>query len=282
MERMQRTQGLSLQAALTVFRGRAGDRNARAMAGVSVLGEALARQTGLLPSVVGHPEPPLGARWDAELDAARTALAELAEAYETLLQNGRKPLTVMGRCAAALATLPAVAKARPDACVVWFDAHADSNTPQTTSTGYLGGIVITGAAGLWESGLGKGLNLANVVLVGARDIDPAEQALIDAGTLRLVPPGPDLAERLRAAVAGREVYVHLDCDVLEPGIVPTEYRVTGGLTLADLGAAAKVLAEHRVIGLEIAEFESVWPETGAPGIPDGLCDALSPLLDALR
>jgi arginase family enzyme len=42
---------------------------------------------------------------------------------------------------------------RPDAKIVWFDAHGDFNTPETTPTGYLGGMVLSALCGLWESGL---------------------------------------------------------------------------------------------------------------------------------
>ena len=81
------------------------------------------------------------------------------------------------------------------------------------------------------------------MLVGARDLDPHEKELIAAGQLKVVAAGPNLPERLSAAVGERDVYVHLDCDVLEPGIVPIEYQVTGGLTLEDLRACATVLAQ---------------------------------------
>ena len=91
----------------------------------------------------------------------------------------------MGRCAAGLATIPVVVRHHPNACVVWFDAHGDSNLPSSNAVPYLGGMVITGAAGHWDSGLGSGLNLSNVVLVGARDLDPHERQLIDSGVLRL-------------------------------------------------------------------------------------------------
>jgi arginase family enzyme len=188
----------------------------------------------------------------------------------------------MGRCASGLATIPQVARHRPDSCVVWFDAHGDSNTPATTTSGYLGGLVIAGAAGLWDSGLGSDLQLSNVVLMGARDLDPSEQKLIDAGMLRLVPAGADLAARLGEAIGQRPVYVHLDCDVLEPGLVPTEYSVADGLSFADLHAACAALARNEVVGLEVAEFEARWRETGEPASPTALIDALEPLLRALR
>jgi len=67
---------------------------------------------------------------------------------------------------------------------------------------------------------------------------------------------------------------YLDCDVLEPGIVPTEYRVPGGLDLQQLKGALQVLAECEVVGLEIAEFET--PSDGNEGteMVDALLDAV--------
>jgi arginase len=161
---------------------------------------------------------------------------------------------------------------------VWFDAHGDINTPDTTTSGYLGGMVLTGAAGRWESGLGSGLDLANVVLVGARDLDPAERALIDSGAPRLVTAGPNLGSRLRSAIGGRPIYVHIDCDVLEPGLVPTEYSVPGGLTFDDLHDACRVIAGNEVVGLEIAEFEATPGDDSAANSIAALLDALGPLI----
>ncbi|HEY8906031.1 MAG TPA: arginase family protein [Rhodoferax sp.] len=265
-------------AVLTIFRGRVADRNPLGMLGSERLGRALAQRLGLTPTVLGTPATPLAAQWDVELEAARPELIVLSQALDQTFQQGNTPITTLGRCAASLATLPVVARHHPQALVVWFDAHADSNLPSNSASGYLGGLVLTGAAGLWPTGLPSGLQLGNVVLVGARDIDPAEQALIDDGTLRLVKPGNNLAGRLAAAIGERPVYVHLDCDVLEPGIVPTEYRVEGGLTLADLQQAAAVLAKNEVIGLEISEFQACWPGSGADASPAALMEALGPLL----
>jgi arginase family enzyme len=135
--------------------------------------------------------------------------------------------------------------------------------------------------GWWHTGLGDGLSPDRVILVGTRDLDAAEQRHIDDGTLALLPPGADLAERLRDAVAGRPVYVHIDCDVLEPGTVPTDYRVPGGLSLDDLRAAAETLAESELVGLEIAEFESSDHPDEDRRQGAAMLDALSPLLARL-
>ncbi len=263
---------------LIVYRGRAGDRNARATVGAQKLGAALARRFALPTTYVGVPQAPLpSTAWDEQLAAARGDLHAFADALHTQMSRGERCVIAMNRCAAGLASIPVVMRHRPNACVVWFDAHGDANLPSSNAVPYLGGMTITGAAGHWDSGLGSGLDFSNVLLVGARDLDPHERHLIDSGVLKVLRPGRRLAERLGEAVGNRDVYVHLDCDVLEPGLVPIEYQVPGGLTLEDLRACAEELAKRKVVGLEIAEYEAEWLD-GRPGSPERLIDAISPLL----
>lgn len=90
-----------------------------------------------------------------------------------------------------------------------------------------------------------------------------------------------MADDLRNAVAGRPVYVHIDCDVLDAGIVPTDYLVPGGMTLQDLRAAADVLAESEVVGIEVGELESTTDPHTPPAYVTRLLDALDPLLHAV-
>jgi arginase len=268
------------QRALTVFNGRAGDHNILGMAGAAAIGEELRHRLVLEPTVIGSPEPALNANWDEELAAALPTLQAMATRYEAIYAAGRVPVTALSRCAVALATLPVVARHHPDAVVLWFDAHADLNTPENTRTGYLGGMALGGAIGLWDSGLGGDLAAGNVVLGGSRDIDLPEQQLIDNGVITLAAVGPDLIADLRRAVGDRPVYVHLDCDVLEPGIVPTDYHVPGGLTLDDLRAIAELLAMNKVVGIEIGEFETSFEPDGEVFSPAALLDALAPLINA--
>lgn len=263
--------------ALTHVAARIGDHNDRAMAASPRLAAVLAARYGAEPTVIGRPRPALAAHWERELAEARADLSALAARYEAIWEAGAVPVTALSRCAGALATLPVVAAHRPDAVVVWFDAHGDLNDPATTTTGYLGGLALAGPLGLWDSGLGSGLATANVVLAGVRDLDPPEVALIDRTHIPVVPPGADFAGRLSRAVGGRPIYVHIDCDVLEPGIVPTDYAVGGGLSLTDLRGAAEALAAREIVGVEIGELETA---TGAEDLGP-LIDALSPVLDAL-
>ena len=271
---------VSAGVGLTHFAGRAGDHNDRAMVASRHLASALAQQFGATPTVIGVPEPALSTGWVDELSAAMPTLKAMAQRLEVVFATGQVPVTASSRCAVALATLPVVAAARPDAVVVWFDAHADINTPDNSATGYLGGLAFSGPLGMWDSGLGDGLARENAVLVGARDIDPAEQHLLDHGVIELVRVGPAMAEELRRVVAGRPVYVHLDCDVLEPGIVATDYQVPDGMTLDDLHACAAVLAESEVVGVELGELEADDDPALIELHVQALLRALAPVLQA--
>jgi arginase family protein len=95
-------------------------------------------------------------------------------------------LQIANRCGASLATIMAMLRHRPDAKIVWFDAHGDFNTPETTPTGYLGGMVLSALCGLWDSGLDAGLSPDRVILAGTRDVDPGESRLIAAHGVRVI------------------------------------------------------------------------------------------------
>ena len=256
-----------------VFAGSVSDKNPRGIAGAKALGAAIAQRYPVQPLPVGETAYTFAADWVAALATSGDDLRHLAEALDRVHGEGQASILTAARCASSIATLPVIARHHADAVIVWFDAHADSNTPASSGSGYLGGMVLSGAAGLWDSGHGSGLDMGNVILVGSRDIDPFEQSLIDSGRIRHIPVGPDTAAVLKEMIKGRPVYIHLDCDVLEPGLVPTEYTVPDGLTFAGLHACMEVLADSAPVGLEIAEFEG---ENA-----DNLLDYLHPLLSRL-
>lgn len=269
----------ALNIALTHVAGRVGDHNNHAMRATPVFAEVLSECLGVSAKVLGEPEDALSTSWDQELAAALPLLRQLSERYDELLAQRTTPVTVLSRCAPALATLPMVARHRPDAVVIWFDAHADLNTPENSTTGYLGGLALSGPLGFWDSGLGAGLDTKNAVLVGARDLDEPEQRLVDDGVITLVPVRETMAEELRSHVAGRPVYVHFDCDVLEPHTVPTDYLVPGGMTIDHLRACCEILAGSEVVGIEIGELEAL------PGSTDSapatlIASAFDPLFRA--
>lgn len=268
---------MNRKMACTVFQGGAGDHNDLAIPGARAIGELLAQRSGETPVIIGSPAAAIKAGWREALAAALPDLQAMRAHFDQVFSAGAISVAATSRCAVSLATLPALAKHHPDACVVWFDAHGDLNTPESSTSGFLGGLALSGPVGLWQSGLGSGLCLEQLVLVGQRDLDPFEKELIARHNIPVIAPGPAIAERLQEAVAGRPVYLHLDCDVLEPGIVPTDYRAEGGLTLAELSACCDALAKSPFTGIEIAEFQHAWQPGGAPVSPEPLIDALMPL-----
>ena len=258
---------------VTTYRGPAGDHNDRAAAAVVELGEALGREVGQTPLLIGTPTPADPTDWAGELARCRESLRAVGERVGEVLSTGHVPVTAMPRCAVALGTQPRVLQHWPETVVVWFDAHGDLNVPEDTTTGYLGGMALSGPLGWWDSGLGAGLPDDHAILVGARDLDPAEQAHVAAGRVALVPGGASLPDRLAAAIDGRPVYLHVDCDVLDPGLVATDYRVPQGLSIEELHACAEMLADGDLVGIEIGEYEG-------PAALDAtdLARALSPVL----
>ena len=90
-------------------------------------------------------------------------------------------------------------------------------------------------------------------------------------------PGAEPSTR----VDGRPVYLHIDCDVMEPGIVLTDYSVLNGLSLAQLAEAADVLADSEIVGIEISEFEAEDDAAAEQSAAD-IFTALRPVLDELR
>ncbi|MFU8141307.1 arginase family protein [Klebsiella variicola] len=266
---------------LTCFQGRAGDHNDLAIPGARAIAESLASILDMTPVSIGHPEPALNTDWRTELSLSMSTLKMMQDHFDEIYASGKKSLAATSRCAVSLSTIPVVVKHNPDACIVWFDSHADLNTPSSSETGYLGGLALSGPAGMWDSGLGNGLPFSSIILVGQRDLDPFEIRLIEESAVTYIAFGDDYLERLRQAINGRPVYMHLDCDVLEPGIVPTDYVHPEGMTLCDLEAACEVLAETEVVGLEIAEFQHTWNEGGLPVSPIPLLKALQPVIGKL-
>jgi arginase family enzyme len=203
--------------------------------------------------------------WEADLKAARPVLEAAAAAMAE-----PAPVLVAAQCSIAIATLPVLAARDPDAVVVWLDAHGDFNTPATSGSGYLGGMPLAAACGLWDSGYGAGLDPARVVLSDARDLDPAErEALHRAGVRRTAP------HEVAGAVRGERVFLHLDVDILDPAVMAAAVPAPGGLRLDELADVLRDLGDAaEIAGLEVTAFDDPAPDRlAAP-----LADAIAPVL----
>jgi arginase len=230
---------------------RTSDRDARAAEGARALAGELAARLGTEARVVGSPGEPRESHWDEDLRDSRGCLLEAGGQLEDALTGGRFPILTASDCSICLTTLPTLARHRPDAWVLWLDAHGDFNSPETTPSGFLGGMCLAAACGVWDSGLGAGLDPARVVMCGVRDVDAGERVLLETRGVGLVERPPDLAGHLR----GLPVYVHLDLDVLDPAVMPARFPAPGGLSDGGLRTLLAEVAEAAdLIGVEITAF----------------------------
>ncbi|MCW2967585.1 MAG: arginase family protein [Solirubrobacteraceae bacterium] len=226
--------------------GRTSERDETSV-GARELGELVGAQ------MVGEIEPPRTARWDEDLREAGPVL----EAARTAIHDGAE-LLIAGHCSLAIATLPAVAARHPGVRIAWLDAHPDFNSPETSASGFLGGMPLAAACGVWDAGLGPvppPVDPTRVHLLGIRDVDPGEQELLDAHGVR------------RDAPADGPVYVHLDLDVLDGDLMPASFPAPGGWSWEELEAALAALPG--IVGIEV---------TGcAPGRARRVADTLAQL-----
>jgi arginase len=179
-------------------------------------------------------------------------------------------------CSICLATLPALARREPDARVVWLDAHGDFNTPATTGSGFLGGMCLAAACGRWDSGFGAGLDPGHVVMSDGRDLDDAERAELDRAGVTVVPPAG-----VADAVRGQRVFLHLDFDILDPGVMEAAVPAPHGLTAEALRAVlAELAGAAQLAGVELTAFEAPEDEDARERLAALLATTVEPLLAA--
>ena len=162
---------------------RTSDRGPQAAAGTGELAELLGAR------VIGSPGEPRAAGYEDDLRDCRGCLLEAGGQVDDALEAGRVPILLAGECSVCVSTLPLVVRRSPDVRVLWLDAHPDFNTPATTASGYLAGMGLAGACGLWDTGFGAGLDPARVIMHGVRDVDGGERVALDTcGVYRLEDP----------------------------------------------------------------------------------------------
>ena len=226
---------------VTCLRARTSDRTDGAGAGAQALAERFGGR------VIGEPSPGHPRDWSEDLPEARPVLDAAAAEISAALDQGEFPLLTASDCSICIATLPTVARRVPGAQFLWIDAHGDFNTPETTPSGFLGGMCLGAACGRWDAGWPDTIDPTSVWFLGARDLDPGEKLEVEAAGVREGVPedGP--------------VYVHLDCDGLDPSVMPVQFPVPGGLAAEEVRDVLATLRDQgRLVGLEVTAFE--YPE----------------------
>jgi arginase len=197
------------------------------------------------------PDLPDGDLWSRIAALHDAAADQIAAAVRT-----GEPTTVLsGDCLVAMGVLAGAQRAGADPGVVWFDAHGDVHTLQTSTSGYLGGLSLRLLLGAHPELLAGPLRLRpvaedRVVLTGARDLDPPEAEFLAGSRIRRTTvPGLDPAE-----LPGGPLLLHIDLDVVEPAELPgLLFPAPGGPSAAQtVDTVHRVLATGRVTVLDIA------------------------------
>jgi arginase len=262
---------------------RTADRTPGAVRGAQTLAPLIGKRLGVEPRTIGTPAEPRETGYDEDLRDSRGCLLEAGGQVDDALSGGRVPVLAAADCSISVTTLPVALRHRPDAKVLWLDAHGDYNTPETSGSGYLGGMCLAGACGEWDAGLGDTIDPERLVMAGIRDLDDGERELLENSTATVI--GASVVETLVAvknALDGAPVFIHLDLDVIDPEEFPAAVPAPGGLSSDKLYDLMEAVAEDsELVGIEVTAFE-------APGDPDELADAaetamrvLDPVLDRI-
>lgn len=175
------------------------------------------------------------------------------------VKDGAVPVSIAGDCCAAIATLAGLQRGGVAPVIVWLDAHGDFNTPETTITGFLGGMPLAMITGRGDPAMGRSVGLrplpdGDVFLSDARDLDPRERQLLESSGVHHVRNPSDIPSALPA---DRPVYVHLDMDVLDPADAPAmTYSVPGGPRLEKVIALGESLrASGRLAAVSVTTWD---------------------------
>ncbi|MFT9820823.1 arginase [Lysinibacillus sp. NPDC056185] len=198
----------------------------------------------------------------------------LAKSVNEAIEQKEFPLVLGGDHSIAIGTLAGLGEHYKNLGVIWFDAHADLNTPETTPSGNIHGMPLAVSIGLGHERLVKIRNNVpkikpeNVIIIGARSVDPGERELISKQGIKVYTMHEvdrlgmtRVMEDALAYLRERNVdglHLSLDLDGLDPLYTPgVGTPVPGGITYRESHLAMEMLQESGM--LTSAEFVEVNP-----------------------
>lgn len=237
-----------------------------------------------------------GPAYDGSRDATGSrSVAETAswcdgvrDAVAGVFADGGFPIMAGGDHAMALGSIAAAAAharaAKQPLYVLWFDAHPDFNTPETSPSGNTHGYPAAAACGIGHPALLKVgaftplLRPDRLVQFGIRDIDAGERANLQRSGIEFHEMDYVRERGLAALVAhtisriqaagGGHIHVSFDIDALDPTVAPgVGTPVPGGLTLPECVAALRVLGQSGLVrSLDIVEYAATQDEGAATAL----------------
>jgi arginase len=208
-------------------------------------------------------------------DRLSTLVAETAE-------RGALPLVLGGDHSVALGSLVGMAKVRGGAGgVVWVDAHGDLNTPGTSPSGNVHGMVLAAALGLAGDSFSRdgwplpAVEVGKIALVGVRSLDEGERELVrrlDAKVITMseidrIGIEPCMREAIAHAAGAAFLHVSFDMDVVDPDYAPgVGTPVRGGLSYREAHLAMETVAESGLLdSMDVVEVNPILDRENATG-----------------
>jgi len=206
-----------------------------------------------------------------------------ARAVANARSRGRFPLVLSGGCLAAIGVVTGLQRMGRDLGLLWIDAHGDFNTPESTPSGYWDGMALAAVCGrslpeVYKAVELRPLHYRNVAHLAGRAFDPPEIEDIRRLDLTVIPPERLCEEEARHAiercvtggakgrtgVKGREIYLHIDVDGIDPRDAPAvNFPVPNGPSLDDLLTCLAGLPPPAAMTLAGFNFERVDEEHAA-------------------
>jgi arginase len=206
------------------------------------------------------------------MEPIKATCAEVARLVRRAVDEDYVPLVLGGDHSVALGTLAGLRRDGTGG-VLWIDAHGDLNTPRTSASGNVHGMVLAAALGrggaefehdAWTL---PAVEPSRVALVGLRSLDPPERALLkEVGAAAYTMSDLDrlgvervLREALAQVAGPGFVHVSLDMDVVDPDVAPgVGTPVRGGLTYREAHLAMELVAEAGIAGsLDVVEVNPI-------------------------
>jgi arginase len=199
--------------------------------------------------------------------------SEIADRVENRCRAGALPLVLGGDHSLALGVFGGLARVHGPVGTIWFDAHADCNTPETTPTGNVHGMGLSGALGWGGERFADGrwplpsVDEGRTVLIGIRSLDPGERERLRCSQVKTYSITEVDRLGMEAVIRGAldhvrgstHIHVSLDMDVLDPFWAPgVGTPVRGGISYREAHLAMELLAEADAFGsLQVVEVNPI-------------------------